>query len=323
MKTRVAVIGGSGFVGRSVIARLALRGVDSVAIPAPRLSATPEQVFEVSRRDAPTESLAIALVGFDVVINCAGNPDASSRDVRRLFGANGALPGVVADAARRVGARRFVHVSSAVVQGATDVLDASSTVDGHSAYARSKIAGEEAVRRANGPVSTVIYRPPSVHGPARRVTRSIRRLAHSPLASVVGNGQSPTPQAHVDNVGAAIAELALVDTHDLPDIVIHPWEGWTTADLMRVFGGGKEPLHIPAALAPAIRRLLKIASSSSRLAPNARRVEMMWFGQRQDTSWLTSSGWTPPIGREGWQQTLEELDSPLQDSNRKQELHGD
>ena len=36
------------------------------------------------------------------------------------------------------------------------------------------------------------------------------------------------------------------------------------------------------------------------IASNARRVEMLWFGQSQAPSWLTEAGWIPPAGRDEW-----------------------
>jgi nucleoside-diphosphate-sugar epimerase len=253
------------------------------------------------------DSLAAALTGSNVVVCCAGNPDASSRDLEGLFGANAALPGVSAAAAAAAGARRFIHVSSAAVQGGAERLDASDDTQAFSPYARSKIDGEHAVTAAPSPDSTVIFRPPSVHSSERRVTRGIRMLARSPLSSVVGPGTDPTPQAHIENVAAAVAELALTPS-DPPPVVIHPLEGWTTAELMRTFGSGREPLHIPAALGPVLRQALHLAAAVDRLAPNARRVEMMWFGQAQDESWLTEQGWTPPVGREAWRAMIDQID---------------
>jgi hypothetical protein len=37
-----------------------------------------------------------------------------------------------------------------------------------------------------------------------------------------------------------------------------------------------------------------------RFAADLRRVELLWFGQRQADSWLTLQGWQPPVGVEGW-----------------------
>jgi len=36
------------------------------------------------------------------------------------------------------------------------------------------------------------------------------------------------------------------------------------------------------------------------MAANARRVELLWFGRRQQESWLTRQGWSLPVGLEGW-----------------------
>lgn len=79
-----------------------------------------------SREAATVARLAEQLYDCDVIVNCAGNPDASSQDLKSLFGANGALPGIVAAKAGAAGASRYVHVSSAVVQGAALQLDDSA-----------------------------------------------------------------------------------------------------------------------------------------------------------------------------------------------------
>lgn len=306
--TLVSVLGASGFVGSATCQALAKRGVTVRPVTSPRLSVDPGQA-RFAWRDLPAEVTALAeeLAGSDVVVCCAGNPDASSQDLAGLFGANAALPGVAAAASAVSGARRFVHVSSAAVQGGADRLDASDDTQAFSPYARSKTDGERAVLGAPSPDSTVVFRPPSVHSAERPVTRGIRMLARSPLSSVVGPGTEPTPQAHIENVAAAVGELALTPS-DPPPVVIHPWEGWTTGELMRTFGSGREPLHIPAALGPVLRRALRLAATIDRLAPNARRVEMMWFGQRQDESWLTASGWDPPVGREAWNTMITQID---------------
>lgn len=309
MTKLVAVVGGSGFVGRQVVERLGHRSVAVRTVRALRISMEdPSTSISQVQLDAYIDRLAPLLHDASVIINCAGDPNASSRDLPALFGANAALPLVIRGAASRVGADRLVHVSSAVVQGASPTLDASTVTRGSTAYAKSKIAGEQAVLDADGPVPVVVYRPPSVHGADRRVTRSIRRLARSPLSSVVGPGDRPTPQAHILNVAEAICELALCDEKP-PSIVIHPSEGWTTAGLMRAFGDGKEPLHIPDQLEPIIRSLLHALQRSPQLAANARRVELMWFGQGQAQSWLTTQGWTPPVDTRAWPDMFTVIDA--------------
>lgn len=322
MTERISVLGGSGFVGSAVTERLRTKGAQVSVVRAPRLTCSPNDVHGFAdAHPQVVQDLATDLAGSTVVINCAGDPDASSMDVDRLFGANGALPGVIARASAAAGLSRYIHVSSAVVQGSTKRLDESEATSTTSPYGHSKAVGESLALSAPAPTSTIVFRPPSVHGAERRVTKMIRRLAASPVASVVGDGSAPTPQAHITNVADAIATLALTRSTP-PRVVIHPSEGWTTGELMEFFGDGHKPLRLPQGLSPVIVQALRLASRSERLAPNARRVEMMWFGQEQATSWLTTAGWTPPAGRAEWRAMLDLIDNaPTVNPSADKEAH--
>ena len=241
---------------------------------------------------------AAQLPAASAVVNAAGDPDASSVDALALDAANGWLPVLLAAAAARAGVPRFVHVSSAVVQGRRPVLDETSATAPFSPYSRSKIAGEARLAVAQLP-GVVIYRPPSVHDVERRVTLMTTRIAASRAASVLRPGTQPSPQALLPNVAAAVAHLATCSNQP-PTYVIHPWEGLTTAGLMRVLGG-RRPALLPRPLANAVLGSLRgLGRLSPAMAANARRVEMLWLGQRQAESWLTQQGWRPPVGPEGW-----------------------
>lgn len=299
---RVIVVGASGFVGRNVTEALHDAGHDVVPVRAPRLApVAPSDLHSYSAPPTLRHELEEHFAGADSIVNAAGDPDASSRDLARLCAVNALLPGVLASIAADCSQRpRFVHVSSAVVQGRAKVLDSSVRVDPFSPYAQSKILGEDAVRR-NLPVGHVIYRPSSVHDPSRRVTRTVARLAGSPLRSIAGGQTRPSPQAHITNVASAVAFLATTE-REVPGTVIHPWEGLTTLSLMQLLGG-RDPRVVPETYARLIVATLAQAGRLAEpLAANARRIEMMWFGQRQDQSWLSSAGWSPPVGAEGWKQ---------------------
>ena len=184
--SRAVVVGAGGFVGSHVCEALEARGVEVVRVSAPRLapmSASGAEAFvegvETADEAGGFAGLLDSFRGADAVINAAGDPDASSRDGAALIAANGALPGLLGRLAEAAGVRRFVHVSSAVVQGRRPVLDASDEFDAFSAYAKSKALGERFARRS-GPAQTVCYRPPSVHHESRRVTQLTARIAASP-----------------------------------------------------------------------------------------------------------------------------------------------
>lgn len=305
----IAVLGASGFVGSAVVSALVARGALPRPIKTPRVTVDEDPSADQLEEDfaSSIQSLLEQLADCEAVINCAGQPDASSRDLAGLRGANAAVPGIAAAAARKAGTRRFVHVSSAVVQGRKACLDSSMSTDPFSAYASSKISGERLALDL-GPISTVVYRPPSVHDSSRRVSRMTATIARSRLACVAAPGTANSPQAHILNVGDIIAFLAL-HPETPPSIVTHPSEGLTTAGLMEVLGG-RRPFLIPRPLAQVGVKLGELAGRGiPALAANARRIEMLWFGQEQADSWASLHGWMPPAGNDGWKNLAEELRS--------------
>lgn len=294
---RVAVVGASGFVGREVCEGLRRRGAVVTAVSAPRLTTAlrdaESMVAQASSVDG-FDDLVAQLRGVEAVINAAGLSDAGHADSDALYGANSLLPLVIAAAAPS--GVRFVHVSSAAVQGRRPVLDETPETAAFSGYSRSKALAEQGLATF---LNVVIYRPTSVHGVGRAVTQRLSRFMTSPLASVAGWGDRPTPQVLVENVGDAIAYVALVNVEP-PRIVLHPSEGLTTGALAAVLGG-RPPRRVPLVIGrPVVNSLTWAGRRSSRLASIGRRLEMLWFGQDQVTGWLHDQAWSPVAGDERW-----------------------
>lgn len=304
MTREVVVFGSSGFVGEAVCSALSARGAAASKRSAPRLNgARPAEArSRVASHAHLIRDLATSLPPGSVVINAAGVAEASSYDEAKLTGANTIMPAVIASACAVADVQRLVHVSSAAVQGRRFVLDDGPTAP-FSPYSRSKALAEALVRDAFD--RSVVYRPPGVHGEARAVTRSIARLARSPWSSVA-DPIANTPQTLVSNAGDAIAFLALTDRQP-PAIVSHPTEGITTRELLLLLGG-HEPRCLPQPLARLlVSGLLSGGFLTQQLPVNGRRLELLWFGQNQAHSWLTSAGWTPSAGREEWRQLAARL----------------
>lgn len=303
----VGVFGASGFVGGWTVDRCQEEGLRVRRLSSPRTTGpvSPASVSRVIQAHPElVESVADALGECDSVVIATGAATSSSRDLTPLLHANAVSPGIIAAGARAARVRRCIYISSAAVQGDVAMLDASWAYRPFSPYAQSKVAGEQAVLE-HGPDGTVLYRPPGVHGPDRRVTGSLARLAASPLSTVSRPGTARTPQALVHNVADAVRFMVAFQG-PIPPVVIHPWEGQTVASVLEDLGG-KRPHHLPVALARTALAAAKLtAVILPRFSPSVRRAELLWFGQDQDHSWLASEGWTPPRGKETWQLIGEE-----------------
>lgn len=296
---RIAVLGASGFMGRAVLAAVAEAGHIPVAVHAPRLTSAATSAVELVREADQLQPGALldALCGAgaaDLLINAAGRAAPGAAPDPSLTGANALLPTVLARSSERAAWTRIVHISSAAVHG-VGTLDERDTPRPESPYARSKWLGEqgiEAAEEGRRPL-TVVLRPTSVHGHGRPLTRSLTSVARSPLSSVAGRGDRPTPQVLVENVASAAVYLSTCP--DIPaNAVLQPWEGVTTGGLLRGLSG-RDPKHIPVPVAAAA---LTVARTTGRLHPRihaqARRLEMLWFGQPQVPGWLDSSSWAAP-----------------------------
>lgn len=296
---RIGVVGASGFVGSAVVAKLQRQhSCTVVKIAAPRVewrNEGPEHLLVTERLSI--SDLASEFAELDAVVNCAGFAIASSRNASELWNANCATAAVFAAAARTAGIPRVVHISSAAVQGRSDVLDSSSLVKPENSYGDSKACGEEMVR-ALCP-GAVVYRPPGVHGSDRDVTRRLVRLAGSRLSSVAAPGDGNAPQALIENVASAIAFLLMVSAEP-PSVVSHPSEGLSTAELLELIGG-RVPREVPRGMARMLLSLgFGLPFKSDWMYAQLRRLEVLWFGQVQASSWLTEAGWQPDIDKAGW-----------------------
>jgi NADH dehydrogenase len=153
----VVVFGGTGFIGRHLVARLVQAGLD-VRVPTRRLDRakhlTTLPTVEVVETDLSDAALARLVRGCGAAINLVGILHARRA---RPYGpefkaAHVELPRRIAAACAAQGVPRLLHMSA---------LGAS--VDGPSMYQRSKADGEAAARTGEG-VAATIFRPSVVFG---------------------------------------------------------------------------------------------------------------------------------------------------------------
>jgi len=197
---RAAILGGNGFIGRYVVKRLAERG-DVLTVGGRRaasakflkLKGDVGQVGLVNIRIDDEALLPAFVANNDAVVNLVGILHESGG--QRFDRVHHVGPARLARLAREAGVARFVHISAI---GA----DPRST----SAYARTKAAGEEAVRDAF-PTATIL-RPSVVFGPEDQFFNRLAALAMiSPVVPVIGGGETRFQPVYVGDVADAVVRV--------------------------------------------------------------------------------------------------------------------
>ena len=198
----VTVFGGSGFIGRHLVLKLARDGWRiRVAVRDPERAAFLKPMGDVGQialvkadvRDAAR--VALALDGMDAAVNLVAILyEGGGRTFEAIHVAGAAN---VARAAKAAGCERLVHVSAIGADKASP-----------SRYAQTKAAGEEAVAAAF-PGATIL-RPSLVFGPEDQFFNRFAAMARMSPALPVIAGATRFQPVHVDDVAEA-ARRTLAD----------------------------------------------------------------------------------------------------------------
>src|SRR5437667_2927110 len=196
---RTAVLGGSGFIGRYVVKRLAARGD---VVPVGCRNAEAAKFLRPMGDVGQVEPLSVAiddevvlpafLAGSGAVVNCVGIlRESGSQTFERVHHTG---PAVLARIARDARVERFVHISAI-----------GAETRSASAYARTKAAGEAAVRDAFPTVT--ILRPSIVFGPEDRFFNRFAAMAMiSPVLPLIGGGHTRFQPVYVGDVADAVVK---------------------------------------------------------------------------------------------------------------------
>lgn len=196
---RLFVTGGSGFIGRRVVARLAGMGDHVCLSRAAPGSAKNDGCTWVQGDLAEGFDATPHLEGLDAIVHLAaltGKARADQYDRVNVAGTAALLA-----AAERAGVSRFVFVSTV----ATRYPELKRYP-----YARSKSAAEELVRAA--PLDWTILRPTVVLGPGSPIFDSLAGLAKLPITPLFGAGRVQLQPVLADDVASAIVDAIGPDT---------------------------------------------------------------------------------------------------------------
>lgn len=192
----VAVTGGTGFVGRHLLAQLAKAGHE-VRV----LARTPEKLpksgaFAIVQGDiTDRQALAQLCHGAHAVVHVAGAISGTPAQMMRV---NAEATRLLIDVAGGKGVRRLVHLSSLAAR------------EPHlSPYGHSKAEGEAAVTAAGRNLSTLTIRPPAVYGEGDKATLPLLKALTARTAVLPGTAAARFSLIHAEDLaGICVAAIA-------------------------------------------------------------------------------------------------------------------
>jgi nucleoside-diphosphate-sugar epimerase len=273
---RIAVTGGTGFVGARLLLALAEAGHEVRALTR-RPMADDGEIAWVRGSLEDSQALAELAEGADAIIHVAGvlNSDESGFETGNVHGTAAVLA-----AAKASRVRRFVHVSSLAAREPRLSL-----------YGASKARSEALVRESG--LDFAIVRPPAVYGPGDRETLDLFRMAERGFILLPPAGRLSL--IHADDLARLL--IALATTGEPPPLT-EPDDGkpggWSHRELAAALGEAvgrkgvtlsmpRAALRLGAAIDGLIRR------GGAKLTPD----RAAYFCH---PDWVASPGLAPPPG---------------------------
>jgi nucleoside-diphosphate-sugar epimerase len=288
--TRVAVTGGTGFVGAALI-DLLLRENHEVSV----LARNPQRVrrtndVRIVAGDLQDDGALRAIAeNADAMIHLAGVTHARDESEYVRVNIDGAQRAAVAAAAANT---KFVHASSM-----------SARQPETSPYARSKFDSETRVREASAANQWAALRLPAIYGPGDRATLPFFKLVN---AGVAPEPATPAPaRASILFVEDAAAALLAAVNGDLDSGVYEVGDergdGYAWSEIGQILGRalGKRPagMRVPRPVIAALHGVTRAAERAFHKPSSVRVGQVNEFFHpdwvARDNLFNTAAGWTP------------------------------
>jgi len=242
----ILVSGGSGFIGRRLVARLVESGQPvRVLARGERQAELPAGVETASGNVVTGEGLPEAAAGVEGVVHLV----AIIREVRGQTFDGVIRQGTerVVEAARAAGVRKLVYVSAI---GARD--------DPTYPYLVAKWRAEQAA--LNSGLNYTILRPSIIFGEGDEFINALAGLARRPIVPIAGDGRSKFQPLWVEDLVSCVVACLNDGTHDREIVAVGGPEQFTYEELvdavMRELGVWRPKMHVPLAIMKPMARLM-------------------------------------------------------------------
>jgi 2-alkyl-3-oxoalkanoate reductase len=298
MRAPVAVTGGSGFIGREVIARLIQNGWPVRALVR-RSGPEIERAGVVAVRGSLEDEAALRrlVAGATAVVHCAGAVRAPSAAAFRLVNAMGSARLMAATAAAATRPRFLLLSSLAAREPAL------------SAYAESKRLGEDEVRRGAGQtIEFCILRPPAVYGPGDRATLPIFRQMRKGVLFVPAVAEARFSLSYVSDLAEMIVHLIETPGWDGSTLEFHDGreDGYRWQDLAEIaarqLGRRVRTIAVPLPILWPAAALAQAAGAALGRSP---RLSLGKLRELFHADWVCRAAATDPLAGRSARTTFE------------------
>jgi dihydroflavonol-4-reductase len=215
MPLKALVTGATGFIGSHLVQSLVEENWDVTCLIRSKsrtdfLQKFPVRFIEGSANDI--ESLGKAVIGQDYVFHLAGRIRPTSRVDYDIANHQLTRNLVQVCLMKNTSLKRFVYISSISAAGPSlpsfysEESQAPSPV---SEYGRTKLKGEEAVRKVWDLIPATIIRPPNVYGPRQQETELLLKLISKRIIPLLKGKKETASLIYVQDLIQGILQAAL------------------------------------------------------------------------------------------------------------------
>ncbi|HDJ1440157.1 TPA: NAD-dependent epimerase/dehydratase family protein [Serratia rubidaea] len=302
---KVAIIGGSGFIGTRLVKRLRSRSDITLRIIDKNPSEAYPELYQYGDITQP-KTLRAALEGCDAVINLAAEHRDNVLPISLYYQVNVEGARHLCQQAAALGIRQMIFTSSVAVYGfVQQETGEDGAFDPFNHYGKSKLEAEyvyEAWRKADKQNKLTIIRPTVVFGEGNRgnVYNLLRQIAGGRFV-MIGSGNNFKSMAYVENIAARLeyaldqqAAYQVCNYVDKPDLTMNQLVSTVSASLDK----NSRTLRIPYWLGLCGAGALDLVSKITRRQFPVSRVRVQKFCARTQFKSDVRSDFIAPVALE-------------------------